>query len=137
MTGLDVGKDPVHQIFLLIIRQKRGLGSQPGGRGHQWTSVQEPPAALAGLLYSPQKLAIRLVRADPAPSENVAFAVADGPMGPADAHRPNLSDLLRVERGMERIFPKEFVLFVRQALHFGRQFAVKPPEPLGREGFEG
>jgi hypothetical protein len=38
---------------------------------------------------------------------------------------------------MERIFTKEFVLFVRQALHFGRQFAVKLPEPLGREGLEG
>lgn len=69
-------------------------------------------------LHSSQNL-IRLVRADPAPSENIAFAVADGPVGPADAHRPNLSDLLRAERGMERIFPKEFVLFVRQTLHFG------------------
>jgi len=28
-------------------------------------------------------------------------------------NRPNLSDLLQVERGMERIFPEEFVLFVR------------------------
>jgi hypothetical protein len=50
---------------------------------------------------------------------------------------PNLSNLLQVERGMERIFPKELVLFVRQALHFARQFAVKLPEPLGREGLEG
>jgi len=28
-------------------------------------------------------------------------------------NRPNLSDLLQVERWMERIFPEEFVLFVR------------------------
>jgi hypothetical protein len=41
-------------------------------------------------------------------------------MRTVDAHRPNLSDLLQVERGMERIFPEEFVLLVRQALHFDR-----------------
>jgi hypothetical protein len=43
------------------------------------------------------------------------------------------SDLLQVERGMERIFTKELVLFVCQALHFVWQFAVKLPEPLRRE----
>lgn len=42
----------------------------------------------AGSLHSSQKFLMRLVRADPAPLENVAFAVAHGPVGPTDTHRP-------------------------------------------------
>lgn len=35
---------------------------------------------------------------------------------------------------MKRIFAEQFVLFVRQALYFGRQFAIELPETLRREG---
>jgi hypothetical protein len=67
----------------------------------------------------------------------MAISITDGPVGTADTHRPNFSDLLQVERGMVGIFPKEFVLLVRQALDFRRQFAIKPPKALGRERLEG
>ncbi len=40
-----------------------------------------PDARSPNSPHPSQKLVIRLVRADPAPSENVAFTVADGPVG--------------------------------------------------------
>jgi hypothetical protein len=64
------------------------------------------------LPHPSQKLVVRFVRTDPAPSKNITFAVANGSMGSPDTHRPNIPNLLQVERGMEWILSEYFELLV-------------------------
>ena len=85
-----------------------------------------PVCYLLGLLY--QKVVVVRVRTDPDPKQLVCGLDRKCAIVQADARRPELTDLLEVQRRMARIAAEQFVTTVSELLYFCGQCSIAIPE---------
>ena len=84
-----------------------------------------PTAVLAGVL--PDHTLVLVMRTDPHPDEVAAILDGKGSVGKADSSRPELADLLEVQRWMSRILLEQSEVFPGQILGaFGEIGEARP-----------